>query len=324
MQEALSGAADAPGYPFTAGTPDLRQAVVSYLSRRVGVDIDEPDVLPTIGTKELVAGLPALLGLGPDDVVAIPRCAYPTYEVGALLAGCTVAVADTVEELEAASPTLVWINSPANPSGRVASVAELVAVVQWARQRGVIVVSDECYFELPWTAEPVSLLHPSVCGGEIEGLLVLHSLSKRSNMAGYRFGFVAGDRAIIARLLEVRKHSGMIVPAPVQAAAIAALGDDAHVVEQRARYGRRREVLREALVSSGFRVEHSEAGLYLWVTRDEPCWTTVDWLAERGILVAPGDFYGAAGERHVRIALTATDERVEQAAIRLASGTSGP
>lgn len=297
---------------------------MSYLSRRVGVDIDEPDVLPTIGTKELVAGLPALLGLGPDDVVAIPRCAYPTYEVGALLAGCTVAVADTVEELEAASPTLVWINSPANPSGRVASVAELVAVVQWARQRGVIVVSDECYFELPWTAEPVSLLHPSVCGGEIEGLLVLHSLSKRSNMAGYRFGFVAGDRTIIARLLEVRKHAGMIVPAPVQAAAIAALGDDAHVVEQRARYGRRREVLREALVSSGFRVEHSEAGLYLWVTRDEPCWTTVDWLAERGILVAPGDFYGAAGERHVRVALTATDERVEQAAIRLASGTSGP
>jgi aspartate/methionine/tyrosine aminotransferase len=182
------------------------------------------------------------------------------------------------------------------------------------------VASDECYAELGWdaSAPPVSLLHPDVCGGSPDGLLVLYSLSKQSNLAGYRAAFAAGDPALVRELLEVRKHAGMIVPAPVQAAMVAALGDDEHVAEQRRRYAARRAVLLEAFGAAGFRVEASQAGLYLWVTRDEDCWDTVTDLARRGILVAPGAFYGAAGRRHVRVALTATDERVGAAARRLA------
>jgi succinyldiaminopimelate transaminase len=180
------------------------------------------------------------------------------------------------------------------------------------------VVSDECYCELGWSRQPVSILHPDVCDGDHTGLLAVHSLSKRSNLAGYRAGFVSGDPALVGELLAVRKHAGMIVPAPVQAAMTAALGDTAHVAEQRDRYARRREVLRAALTGAGFRIDHSEAGLYLWATRDEDCWATVDELAGRGILVAPGSFYGTAGDRHVRVALTASDERVEAAAARLA------
>ncbi len=191
-------------------------------------------------------------------------------------------------------------------------------MVAWARDTGAIVVSDECYIELGWDAEPVSVLHPSVSGGSHVGVLAVHSLSKRSNLAGYRFGFVAGDPALVGDLLAVRKHIGMMVPTPVQMAAIAALGDDEHVAVQRAVYGRRREVLRQALLDAGFRIDHSEAGLYLWATRDEPCWDTVRWCAERGVLVTPGDFYGPAGAEHVRVALTATDAHVAAAAVRLA------
>jgi aspartate/methionine/tyrosine aminotransferase len=180
-----------------------------------------------------------------------------------------------------------------------------------------VVASDECDRELGWEDEPVSVLHPAVCGGDHTGLLAVHSLSKRSNLAGYRAGFVSGDPALVAELLAVRKHAGMIVPAPVQAAMVAALADTGHVAVQRERYARRRQVLRAALARAGFRVDHSTAGLYLWATRDEDCWQTVGWLADRGILVAPGTFYGTAGARHVRVALTATDERVEAGADRL-------
>jgi succinyldiaminopimelate transaminase len=271
--------------------------------------------MPSIGSKELVAWLPTLLGIGPGDVVVIPSVCYPTYEVGALLAGATVVRSDSVLALGPARVKLVWINSPSNPTGRVLPTAHLRKVVDWARERGAVVASDECYLPLPWEASPVSVL--SVCGDSFAGVLAVHSLSKRSNMAGYRAGFVAGDPELIAPILEKRKHAGMIVPAPVQAAMIAALGDESHVVEQRARYGRRRAVLRAALVATGFEISHSEAGLYLWASRDEDCWTTVDWLAKRGIVVAPGDFYGPAGGRHVRVALTASDERVESAAARL-------
>jgi succinyldiaminopimelate transaminase len=212
---------------------------------------------------------------------------------------------------------LLWLNSPANPTGKVLPVDHLRKVVAWARERGTVVASDECYCAFGWEAEPVSVLDPRVSDGDHTGLLAVHSLSKRSNLAGYRAGFVTGDPTLVARLLEVRKHAGMIVPAPVQAAMVAALDDDAHVEVQRARYAARRARLRPALEAAGFRVEHSEAGLYLWATRDEDCWDSVTWLAERGILVAPGEFYGAAGRRHVRVALTATDERVAAAAGRL-------
>jgi succinyldiaminopimelate transaminase len=213
---------------------------------------------------------------------------------------------------------LVWVNSPSNPTGRVLPASHLAKVVTWARERGAVVVSDECYLELGWEASPVSVLDPAVNGGSLDGILAVHSLSKRSNLAGYRAGYVGGDPALVARLLEIRKHAGMIVPAPVQAAMIAALSDSSHVEEQRGRYAARRALLRSALAGAGFTVEHSEAGLYLWVTRGEDCWETVSWLAERGILVAPGEFYGPAGRKHVRVALTATDERVAAAVERLA------
>jgi succinyldiaminopimelate transaminase len=242
--------------------------------------------------------------------------------VGARLAGATPVAADGLTALGPQPVRLVWLNSPSNPTGKVLPDAHLRKVVDWARERGAVVASDECYAELGWdeSAPPVSLLHPDVCGGSHEGLLVLYSLSKQSNLAGYRAAFAAGDPALVRELLEVRKHAGMIVPAPVQAAMVAALGDDEHVAGQRRRYAARRTVLLDAFAAAGFRVEASQAGLYLWVTRDEDCWDTVADLARRGVLVAPGSFYGAAGRRHVRVALTATDERVAAAARRLVSG----
>jgi succinyldiaminopimelate transaminase len=193
-------------------------------------------------------------------------------------------------------------------------------IVDWARERGTVVASDECYADLWYDGDPPSsILSPDVSSGSYDGLLAVHSLSKRSNLAGYRAGFVAGDPALVARLLEVRKHAGMIVPAPVQAAMAAALRDEQHVIEQRERYRGRRTELLHALAAAGFTVEESTAGLYLWATRSESCWDTVNWLAERGIFVAPGEFYGVNGAQHVRVALTATDERVAAAAARLVS-----
>jgi succinyldiaminopimelate transaminase len=318
IRRALSEAADAPGYPLTYGTPALRDAAAGWLRRRLGVSGADPAaVLPVIGTKELVAWLPTLLGTGAGDTVVFPQLAYPTYDVGARLAGAHGLATDGLLALGPVNPKIVWVNSPANPTGRVLPAEHLRKVVAWARDRGALVVSDECYIELAWDAEPVSILHPDVCGGDHDGLLALHSLSKRSNLAGYRAGFVAGDRTIVRRLLEVRRHAGMIVPAPVQAAMTVAYGDDAHVDEQRERYRRRRATLVEALTTHGFRIDHSEASLYLWATRQEPCWQTLDHLAERGILAAPGEFYGPAGAEHIRIAFTATDERIAAAATRL-------
>ncbi|NQU37685.1 MAG: succinyldiaminopimelate transaminase, partial [Actinobacteria bacterium] len=237
-----------------------------------------------------------------------------------LLAGATPVRADSLTQLGPSTPDLVWLNSPSNPTGKVLGVEHLRKVVQWARDRGVLVVSDECYIELGWTGDqPISLLHPEVCGDSHEGLLTVHSLSKRSNLAGYRFGFVTGDPVVVKQLLGVRKHAGLMVPAPIQLAAQIAYGDDRHVVEQRARYLRRREQLIPSLTAAGFRIDDSQAGLYLWATREEPCMQTVAWLAERGVLVAPGDFYGPKGRNHVRVALTASDERIETAADRLTS-----
>lgn len=318
VRDALAAASDAPGYPLTHGTPALRSAVADFLARRFGVrGLDPAAVLPTIGSKELVAWLPTLLGLGAGDLVAYPALAYPTYEVGARIAGAEPVPADGLTGLGPARVGLLWVNSPANPSGRVLPPEHLRKTVDWARERGTVLVSDECYAEFGWDVEPVSILHPEVCGGSHDGLLAVHSLSKRSNLAGYRGAFVAGDPRLVARLLEVRKHAGMIVPAPVQAAMVAALADTEHVTAQRGRYAARRAALRAALVGAGFTIDHSEAGLYLWATRGEGCWETAEWLAGRGILVAPGDFYGAAGARHVRVALTATDERVGAACARL-------
>jgi succinyldiaminopimelate transaminase len=275
-------------------------------------------VLPVIGTKELVAWLPTLLEAAS---VGYPSLAYPTYDVGARIAGAKGMVVDATVAVGPGRLDLLWLNSPSNPTGAVLPTEHLRKVADWARDRGTVVASDECYADLYYGDDaPVSVLSPGGCDGRHDGLLAVHSMSKRSNLAGYRAGFVAGDPALIARLLEVRKHAGMIVPAPVQAALVAALGDDEHVLAQRKRYEARRAVLLAALRDVGFTIEDTGAGLYLWSTRDEDCWQTVGWLAERGILAAPGSFYGAAGNRHVRIALTATDERIAAAASRLVRG----
>ncbi|WP_434596062.1 succinyldiaminopimelate transaminase [Streptomyces sp. A5-4] len=319
IRRALVDAADSPGYPTVWGTVALRDALTGWVERRLGArGVAHTNVLPVVGSKELVAWLPTQLGLGAGDKVAYPRLAYPTYEVGARLCGAEPVAYDNVTDLDPAGLKLLWLNSPSNPTGRVLDADELRTAVAWAREHGVLVFSDECYLELGWEAEPVSVLHPDICGGTYEGIVAVHSLSKRSNLAGYRAAFLAGDADVLGDLLLIRKHGGMMTPAPVQAATVAALGDDTHVAEQRARYAARRAALRSALEAHGFRVEHSEASLYLWVTRDEPCWKTVGHLAELGILVAPGDFYGPAGERFVRVAFTATDERVAAAVKRLA------
>ena len=224
-----------------------------------------------------------------------------------------------LEQLGNARPALVWLNSPANPTGAILDTGTLARRLAWARDRGALVAADECYGEFGWDAEPISVLHPRMNGGRHDGLLAVHSLSKRSNLAGYRAGFVAGDAEVVSELLEVRKHAGMMVPRPVQRAMIALLGDQDHVAQQRDRYLQRRRILRPALEAAGFRIDHSQGSIYLWMTRDEDCRASVDFLADRGILVAPGDFYGPAAQRHVRVALTATDERIEAAASRLTS-----
>ncbi|MBK6885883.1 MAG: succinyldiaminopimelate transaminase [Tetrasphaera sp.] len=331
VREALRAAADAPGYPQTWGTADLREAVVTWFSARRGVDRVDPDsVLPTIGSKELVAWLPTMLGLGAGDIVAFPRAAYPTYDVGARLAGATPLAVDSLTALgpltAATTPKLLWLNSPGNPTGKVLGIEHLAKVVEWARRHGVIVASDECYAELDWRPrdpahrEPPttpSILDPRVTGGSHEGLLCVYSLSKQSNLAGYRAAFVAGDPVLARRMLEVRKHAGMMMPWPVQRAMIAALADETHVLAQRARYAARRATLMRGVSAYGLRIDDSEAGLYLWASADEDCWTTIDRLAGLGILAAPGSFYGAAGARHVRIALTAGDAQIAEAAARL-------
>lgn len=317
-QEALRAASDAPGYPTTIGIPAVREAAAAWLERRHGVTgLGLDGVLPVIGSKELIANLPLHLGVGAGDLVVLPEVAYPTYEVGAALVGAETLATDSLTAVGPRTPALLYLNSPSNPTGRVLPAEHLRKVVEWCRERGVLLVSDECYIESVWEGESPSILRPDICGGSHEGLLAIHSLSKRSNLAGYRAAFVAGDPAVIAELLAVRKNLGLIVPLPQQHAMVAALADDEHALEQHSRYASRRARLRGALERAGFRVEHSEASLYLWSTRGEDCWDSVAWLAERGILVAPGSFYGAAGAEHVRVAFTATDERIDAATARL-------
>lgn len=320
VRDALESATDAHGYPTTQGAPKLRQAIVDWYARVRGVTgLSLDSVIPTVGSKEFVGLLPTFLGLGAGDVVVHPRVAYPTYDIGARVVGATPLPSDNPSEWPD-STKLVWLNSPSNPTGRVDSVATLAAAVERARELGAVIANDECYARLTWAGDDApSILDPRVTGGSLDGVIAAYSLSKQSNLAGYRAAFVAGDPILVAGILETRKHLGLITPLPIQAAMIGALGDDAHVRAQHDTYRRRRETLLPALLAAGFRLDHSEAGLYLWVTRDEPSFDTVDWFAERGILVAPGSMYGDDGNRHVRVALTATDERIASAATRLGS-----
>jgi succinyldiaminopimelate transaminase len=323
IQLALAESAAAPGYPQTVGTPELRRAIVEALARRFGVTgVGEDAVLPVVGTKEAIAWLPFLLGVMPGQTVVIPELAYPTYEVGARLAGARAVRSDSLLKLGPETPTLVFINSPANPHGKVLGIDHLRKIVEFARERDVVVVSDECYLGLGWSEEdaPVSILDPRVSDGDHTNLIAVHSLSKTSNLASYRSGFLVGDRGLIAELLSVRKNAGLMMPGPVQAATVAALEDDGQEILQKERYRKRRELLSAAVETAGLRIDDSDGGLYLWATEGRPCRDTVDRLARLGILVAPGDFYGPGGAEHVRIGLTATDMQIVTAARRLAAG----
>ena len=335
IQDALTAASDAPGYPTTHGTVELRQAIVDWFARRRGVaGLSTDQVMPTVGSKELVAWLPFLLGLGtaPNtqerDVVVYPRVAYPTYDMGARFAGAQSVPADSLDELPEdvrRRVRLVWVNSPANPNGVVRDVAELREIVRQARDIGAVVASDECYAELGWGVwdearggqRVPSILDSRVCDGDFTGLFAAYSLSKQSNLAGYRAAFIAGDAQLMPNLINSRKHAGMIVPAPVQRALIAALGDEAHVAAQKNKYRARREELLAAITAAGGRVENSEAGLYLWTTFGEDTWASIERLAKLGIVAGPGAFYGEDGAGYVRIALTASDEDIAKASERL-------
>ncbi|AXK44665.1 succinyldiaminopimelate transaminase [Brachybacterium saurashtrense] len=331
VQQALAAAADSPGYPTTIGTPALREALVDFVRRHRAAPgtLDVEGVLPTVGSKELVAHLPFQLGLGPGDVVAFPHIAYPTYDMGARFVGAEplgVDPARLAAEGDAALPEpsaaqrirLLWLNSPSNPTGEVLSRAQMAALVAWARERGIVVASDECYALLPWTVDEVpSVLDPEVNGGSLDGVLCVYSLSKQSNLAGYRAAFVAGDPALVGELVAVRKQAGMMLPGPLQAAMVAALQDDEAPARQREIYRARRDLLAPALRAAGGEIHGSQAGLYLWTTFGEEAMTSVERLAAAGVLVAPGMFYGVGGGSFVRVALTATDERITAAAGRL-------
>ena len=326
IREALADASNAHGYPTVIGTTEVREAIVAWGKRRGMVDVGMNGVIPTIGSKEAVAWIPFLLGVRPGDTVLVPEVAYPTYDIGARLAGATPVAVDPTDPSSWPDAALVYLNSPGNPDGHVMSTDELRAAVRWARSHGAVVVSDECYAALPWSEPYVSegvpsLLDTDVCEGDASGLLVLYSLSKQSNLAGYRGALIYGDPALVAPIVSVRKHSGLMVPAPVQHAMAIALADTEHVQAQRAVYAVRRALLLEALTDAGLDVDpDSAAGLYLWVAdpaNPTDSWALVNRLAELGILVAPGDFYGTAAHGRVRVALTATDERIQAAASRI-------
>ncbi|MSY98648.1 MAG: succinyldiaminopimelate transaminase [Actinobacteria bacterium] len=311
IQKALQDSSNAPSYPLTIGTPELREAMRNWATKILGAT-GEFDVLPTIGSKELVAWLPTILEA---KTVLYPKVAYPTYLVGSMIHGAKAIPVD-IDASTWPKSEMAWINSPSNPTGRVHSVEELQSVISYARSQNSLVVSDECYISFPAKgAAPVSIL--KLANGDNKNLIAVHSMSKRSNLAGYRAGLIVGDAEIIGQIREVRKHAGMMVPLPIQRAMTAALGDETHVAEQAERYSARREILSGALIKAGFQIDFSTAGLYIWCTRNESSWDSVAWLAGLGILATPGIFYGEAGAQHIRIAMTASDTQIKDAADRI-------
>jgi succinyldiaminopimelate transaminase len=320
IQDAIRDATNAPGYPSTAGSLEFRTAVAEWFGRRRGVELTADQVMPTIGSKEFISFLPLMLGLGKGDVVVQPSVAYTAYVVGAALCGAEIISEDDPAKWPE-NTKLIWINSPGNPDGRVLDVEQMKACVKRARELGAVLASDECYAELGWgrwAEERIpSVLDPRVCEGSYDNLLAVYSLSKQSNLAGYRAAFVAGPENLIKPIVNIRMHSGLMMPAPVQKAVIAALNDEEHVVVEREIYRKRREVLLAAVKAYGFEIADSEAGLYLWATLGEDCWDTVTKMAELGILVVPGEFYQAQGSKYVRFSITASDEKVAEGAARL-------
>ncbi len=321
IQNALNEFSNSPGYPSAVGSAELRSAIVEWFARRrnvAGLSVEQ--VMPSIGSKELISFLPLLLGLGKGDVIVQPTVAYTAYVVGAAFVDAEIINEDDPAKWPA-NTKLVWLNSPGNPDGRVLTVEQMKAAVDRARELGAVVASDECYAELGWDdwydKLIPSVLDPRVCGADHTNLIALYSLSKQSNMAGHRAAFAAGDQKLIKSIVNLRMHAGLNTPAPVQHAIAVALGDYEHVVTARETYRKRREVLLPAVKAYGFEVTDSEAGLYIWATLGEDSWATVKRMAELGILVGPGSIYGEAGSQHIRFALTATDANISEAARRL-------
>lgn len=320
VKKALADAASSAGYPSAMGTDELRQAIVNWFGSRRSVVLEKSQVMPTVGSKEFIAWLPVMLGLGAGDTVVQPRLAYTAYEVGAKFAGCDL-VSEDDPQLWPESTKLIWINSPANPNGAVMTAQEMKNAVDRARELGAVLVSDECYAELGWqegyesTATPC-LLHEDVTGGDLTNLLAIYSLSKQSNLAGYRAALAGGDQELIQGLINLRKHAGLIVSSPVQHAMTVALGDYGHVAAQKELYRNRLNLLSESLVSSGFEIADCQGGLYLWV-RVGDTFEAVERFAQQGILVGPGEFYGEAGKGFIRLSVTASDEDVQRASRRL-------
>ncbi len=317
--DALATSGAERGYPPSIGTAAYREAAAGWMQRRLGVSVDPGAIAACVGTKELVAGVPQWLRLRrPDlDTVLYPAISYPTYAMGATLAGCRAVpyrALDDIHEADARRALCIWVNVPGNPTGEL---ADLGAAATWGRQRGVPVLSDECYVEFTWDGPPRTILeHGS------DGVLAVHSLSKRSNLAGARAGFYAGDADLARYLAEVRKHAGFMVPGPVQAAAIAAWGDDAHVDAQRDRYHARLLAVQAALASGGVEAPMPPGAFYLWAAApDGDAWSLTRRLAEHGgVLVSPGEFYGPEGAGHVRVAVVQPDDRIALVAERLATG----
>ncbi|WP_445339240.1 succinyldiaminopimelate transaminase [Bifidobacterium sp. ESL0825] len=330
VREALAAAADdgqARGYPKTAGDGPLRQAVADWFRRCRGVDLDAlgADLVPTVGSKESVALMASLLHLGPGDRVVQPRVSYPTYAIGTQLAGAQVTTvddpADTDSWVDLPGVRAIWINSPGNPSGRVIDRAGLATIVRAARSIGATVLSDECYALLDWSGSAQAspcILESQVCGGDASGILCLYSMSKQSNMAGYRAALVAGDAQLVKAMTAYRKQVGLIVPGPVQGAMRAALEDGEAVTAQRDVYARRLHALTEALGAYGYDAVMPQGGLYIWAqARSGDCWADMAELSRLGILASPGEFYGDG--RYLRFSSTITDEQLDLALGRLRS-----
>ncbi|HVW33667.1 MAG TPA: aminotransferase class I/II-fold pyridoxal phosphate-dependent enzyme [Acidimicrobiia bacterium] len=327
------------GYPRAVGSPALREAAAGWMERSFGVTIDPAQVVNCVGTKELVASLPHVLRLRDPsrDTVLYPEVSYPTYAMGAELAGCRavpVPVDDGwhldlsgVSEEDAGRALVLWLNEPGNPTGSQSAPGPMAAAVAWARARGVIVASDECYVEFNWDAAGEPAPGATALAAGVDGVLAVHSLSKRSNMAGYRCGFLAGDGDLVSYIGQVRIHAGLMVPGPIQAAATAAWNDDAHVAVQRDRYAERRRYVKSRLAELGLVDDGGPSSFYLWVRSADPAedaWAVTARLAEGGMLVAAGDLYGAGRGTadHVRIALVAPLERLKLAIDRLTGGST--
>jgi succinyldiaminopimelate transaminase len=320
--DALAGSGSERGYPASIGSENLRRSIARWMGRRFAIDVPISRIAACIGSKEFVATTPQYMKLRRParDTVIYPAVAYPTYEMGATLAGLRALPVPmnaeghmdfaSLSEDDIARALMVWVNSPSNPTG---GLDDLKYAANWGRKHDIPVFSDECYTEFTWGTSPQTILQHG-----LDGVIAVHSLSKRSNLAGVRVAFYSGDAEIVDYLKEVRKHAGFMVPGPAQAAGVAALDDDEHVRVQRDRYMSRLEMMAKTLTAwSGIDIALPAGGFYLWFNAGD-AWEFTEKLArEGGALVSPGDFYGAGGSHNVRVAVVQTDAKLAMVAKRL-------